>query len=126
MPWKTILKRRLAGGLCAFNSATAVMPWKTAMPFLIPAGRSSLQFGHGCDAVENSNFSPFGPRISFLQFGHGCDAVENTQLEGLAQKYERLQFGHGCDAVENGWGGGRRTQPLRTFNSATAVMPWKT
>ena len=61
-----------------------------------------------------------------LQFGHGGDAVENGQLPNRSHTAEALQFGHGGDAVEN-------KNPMRTtmnrwrsFNSATAVMPWKT
>ncbi len=37
---------------------------------------TSLQFGHGCDAVEMSTISRPWLTISPLQFGHGCDAVE--------------------------------------------------
>ncbi len=46
---------RSAGTGPAFNSATAVMPWKRGRP-RSPTDRGipDLQFGHGCDAVETS------------------------------------------------------------------------
>ena len=63
---------------------------------------STLQFGHGGDAVENSSMSRFlsgWPKT--LQFGHGGDAVENIAATHLGAVQVHLQFGHGGDAVEN-------------------------
>ena len=83
-------------GLQRFNSATAFRPWK-------------ISTARGCLSQCRS-----------LQFGHGCEAVENAGL-GRPNAGVRLQFGHGGEAVENTPAGG---WPF-SFNSATAVMPWK-
>ena len=41
----------------------------------------SLQFGHGCGAVEMLTFLTelISAPITELQFGHGCGAVEMTR-----------------------------------------------
>ena len=86
--------------------------------------RSTLQFGHGCDAVETAKVRTKVAEVYALQFGHGCDAVE-TRLSGLSEEHGKaLQFGHGCDAVETSI---RRATTTREtcFNSATVVTPWK-
>ncbi len=102
MPWKP---SRVASRECtsrpAFNSATAVMPWKLVAD---AAGQRhvTLQFGHGCDAVETPTPNCW-PRAALpLQFGHGCDAVETGPQAVQVNGFEHLQFGHGCDAVETG------------------------
>ncbi len=100
------------------------MPWKLVSPCGKLCPICGLQFGHGCDAVE-TNFDldeSAYPRV--LQFGHGCDAVETWVPTTAAFGRCALQFGHGCDAVETA-----RPRPAAasgpSFNSATAVMPWK-
>ncbi len=86
----------------------------------------NLQFGHGCDAVETvAAAATFTFRFCFLQFGHGCDAVETLAERWLNAAPPPLQFGHGCDAVETAARTGRTSTRCSTFNSATAVMPWK-
>ena len=41
------------------------------------SAHGSLQFGHGCGAVEIAKGQTWkGRRIVMLQFGHGCGAVE--------------------------------------------------
>ncbi len=35
-----------------FNSATAVMPWRSPVMIRVREHKGKLQFGHGCDAVE--------------------------------------------------------------------------
>ena len=61
-----------------------------------------------------------------LQFGHGGDAVENIDMRLQLTQPILLQFGHGGDAVENRSKPPSRRRPTKSFNSATAVMPWKT
>ena len=54
MPWKTTpTPMRAATVQLGFNSATAVMPWKTGVALYGVGGGPKLQFGHGGDAVEN-------------------------------------------------------------------------
>ena len=86
-----------------FNSATALKPWRTFLIRVTPDEFTELQFGHGVEAVENSNYTGFIWRgIYELQFGHGVEAVENH--------YARRRHGR------RGLG----------FNSATALKPWRT
>ncbi len=59
-----------------FNSATAVMPWRFNIEIPIELDTDSLQFGHGCDAVEMVLATTGATSTRVLQFGHGCDAVE--------------------------------------------------
>src|SRR5262245_25358114 len=79
-----------------------MMPWKTPLPVMLPATGSRLQFGHGDDAVEDAPTAGSRGRRSPLQFGHGDDAVEDPLLSSPLL-----------------------SSPLG-FNSATAMMPWKT
>src|ERR1700722_8109481 len=39
---------------------------------------------------------------------------------------QQLQFGHGVEAVENRSGPSRRRRASESFNSATALKPWRT
>ena len=99
-PWKPAFRRLWGAVRACFNSATVVTPWKP-------------------DPVANA----FKALVT-LQFGHGCDAVETNGVLCFEEEEHRLQFGHGCDAVETGsvrheWRG------FRCFNSATVVTPWK-
>ncbi len=72
--------------------------------FYVKRKIETLQFGHGCDAVEIiSTFWGSGFSYSGLQFGHGCDAVEMEAISAPQVILETLQFGHGCDAVEIAW-----------------------
>ena len=115
-------------------------------------GKEKLQFGHGTEAVENArkcgvsmsgrkSFNsatalrpwktnrsvPSGNRFARLQFGHGTEAVENVQAtQPLAGKSLKLQFGHGTEAVENQSSVPQRQRGGFSFNSATALRPWKT
>ncbi len=43
----------------------------------------------------------------------------------MSTKELRLQFGHGCDAVEIKTHRETFRRSTRSFNSATAVMPWR-
>src|SRR5437763_839645 len=63
-----------------------------------------------------------------LQFGHGVDDVEDDPVTAAAKAVEFIviQFGHGVDAVEDPGGGPHQHRVLGSFNSATALMPWKT
>ena len=110
-----------------FNSATAVMPWKT---HFAASGhrrrRRRLQFGHGGDAVENRE-SWAGDRKTLCFNSATAVMPWKTGLNAAAvAKAHELQFGHGGDAVENGRCSRKRPDHLPSFNSATAVMPWKT
>ena len=69
-------------GITRFNSATAVMPWKTGKIADALNEGAVLQFGHGGDAVENDGNRAMRCQIKQgLQFGHGGDAVENSAAE---------------------------------------------
>ncbi len=59
-----------------FNSATAVMPWRSDGFLPDAIALLPLQFGHGCDAVEINSARASRKPTRWLQFGHGCDAVE--------------------------------------------------
>ncbi len=61
-----------------------------------------------------------------LQCGHGSDAVENLHRPGRQTRRRRLQCGHGSDAVENRCGKGEPGSGSWCFNAATAVTPWRT
>jgi len=52
MPWRPVRARHGGVPVWRFNSATAVMPWRPVLASLVLNGSSSLQFGHGGDAVE--------------------------------------------------------------------------
>ncbi len=150
MPWRS---KCLGFGLnlqVGFNSATAVMPWRCVADENDKRDVPTLQFGHGCDAVEippvynppENSIPGFNSATAVmpwrcpsrscpkwldaaLQFGHGCDAVEIWYITEPQLNVLQLQFGHGCDAVEIGR---RRAGPVadqQCFNSATAVMPWR-
>ena len=70
--------KRAGAAAVGFNSATAVMPWKTRSSARWRRTFSSvLQFGHGGDAVENLTEASVWEALLELQFGHGGDAVEN-------------------------------------------------
>ena len=69
-------------------------------------------------------FGLFAPGM--LQFGHGGEAVENSSISSPPPFAFWLQFGHGGEAVENAMGRVRRIGQKHSFNSATAVRPWKT
>src|SRR5947199_154503 len=91
-------------GPCSFNSGQALMPWRTVQGAEAVAKAVSLQFGHGFDAVEDLARQRVGHRgYDGLQFGHGFDAVEDTRFRSAAAAGPRLRF-----------------------NSATALMPWRT
>jgi len=62
--------------------------------------RSSLQWGHGDEAVEEADRPPRPIASSRLQWGHGDEAVE--ELHGDVYQY-----------ASSG------------FNGATAMKPWK-
>ncbi len=63
-----------------FNAATAVTPWRTAVPAEPWRSMAALQCGHGSDAVENPPVNGDDPAdADSLQCGHGSDAVENNE-----------------------------------------------
>ena len=85
-----------------FNSATAVMPWKTPSVAVDRVHRLVLQFGHGGDAVENGGIGG----STGLPFGRFNSATAVMPWKtGLRPEAAGNQL---------------------RFNSATAVMPWKT
>ena len=111
----------------AFNSATAVMPWKTR-----------LEVVHRCRLIRRAFNSatavmPWKPLISWDErFGRPLSFNSATAVmpwktlgSALPQALITLQFGHGGDAVENGGVVSCDPAVPGTFNSATAVMPWK-
>ena len=60
-----------------------------------------LQWGHGDEAVEETNSVAFAASATTLQWGHGDEAVEESlrqRGEGLTP--QELQWGHGDEAVE--------------------------
>ena len=63
---------------------------------------------------------------SSLQFGHGGDAVDDKTILDAIAANEALQFGHGGDAVDDPFVPWTRRPQLACFNSATAVTPWMT
>ena len=76
-------------------------PWRTTVALMKKASQSSLQWGHGDDAVENPVPFELEAQASELQWGHGDDAVENLLPHTPSAKGSPLQWGHGDDAVEN-------------------------
>ena len=86
-----------------------------------------LQFGHGVEAVENGLSIHLAQHHNDeLQFGHGVEAVENKVRRPVSPRDIPLQFGHGVEAVENAIGRRPRASPMSSFNSATALKPWRT
>ena len=51
-PWRLKLYKVLGISSDAFNSATAVKPWRRALAESELIRENSLQFGHGGEAVE--------------------------------------------------------------------------
>ena len=86
--------------MCGFNSATAVKPWRQAIPGLCRYC--------GCSFNSATAVKPWRPRLY----------LEKDSDEVL------LQFGHGGEAVETTNHRAFRANRVR-FNSATAVKPWR-
>ena len=114
--------------MTTFNSATAVKPWRTtARSLAASADRARLQFGHGGEAVENERY---GGKVNVddgLQFGHGGEAVENSDAQ-IAGCVGVATF-NSATAVKPWRTGLQRHMSIaidRPFNSATAVKPWRT
>jgi len=84
-----------------------------------------LQFGHGSEAVETKRKVGSISGCAMLQFGHGSEAVETFRPGNLYRSYVRLQFGHGSEAVETPTAAAAPEIASVSFNSATAVKPWK-
>ena len=102
------------------------MPWKTSGSTRSAPRPAKLQFGHGGDAVENDKQSFPLTAVHVLQFGHGGDAVENARRP-LPKRL--LAGGFNSATAVMPWKTWKRiTEPdsCKGFNSATAVMPWKT
>src|SRR5208282_2632316 len=100
-------------------------PWKSAMVLHADGTLSTLQWGHGDEAVEELS-KPFHrfPQRS-LQWGHGDEAVEEEEgFRGAGG--ERPGF-NGATAMKP-WKR-RGAPPCRGssagFNGATAMKPWK-
>ena len=127
MPWKTATFHRRASRERSFNSATAVMPWKTPCNADVTNAARKLQFGHGGDAVENARF-PSCPMVLLASFNSATAVMPWKTYESMIRMRLAvwLQFGHGGDAVENVLAGVHVLVRPLGFNSATAVMPWKT
>src|SRR5689334_23023853 len=89
--------------------------------------RSTLQFGHGTEAVEISGRLVVVPLTwSMLQFGHGTEAVEICPGDSPPRaSHFMLQFGHGTEAVEIRARGLLARLWKSRFNSATALKPWR-
>ena len=127
------------------------MPWKITGEAFSGEAVDNLQFGHGGDAVENSNrrceinawertfnsatavmpwkmrSRPMVNRCTTSSF-NSATAVMPWKIEAGQKKFRLtscLQFGHGGDAVENRRLRRPKATPPAAFNSATAVMPWK-
>ena len=83
---------------------------------------------HGGEAVETFDRTPpTGIGEPVLQFGHGGEAVENVYRFCAAMR-RKLQFGHGGEAVETHSDASAdflRRGNVSSFNSATAVKPWR-
>src|SRR5438128_1957612 len=104
-PWRTQCLDTGRPGSLGFNAATAMTPWRTGSRDWRWLQNSSLQCGHGDDAVENTTelrqdsgagqcfnaataMTPwrtwwqcrFCGFCSSLQCGHGDDAVENHNV----------------------------------------------
>ena len=65
-----------------------------------PMSATSLQFGHGGEAVETRTRHVQQFQRGPLQFGHGGEAVETARGTLRRAKAKLLQFGHGGEAVE--------------------------
>jgi len=100
-PWKHVRRGASVVDSAAFNSATAVKPWKLPGAEKMTRTELYLQFGHGSEAVETATYFAPIPQHSGLQFGHGSEAVETRDEIWLGETFFRsLQFGHGSEAVE--------------------------
>jgi len=84
-----------------------------------------LQFGHGSEAVETCCDPTYDQAVNGLQFGHGSEAVETTRSSALFGP-ERFSF-NSATAVKPWKPGGAYPGAVQKycFNSATAVKPWK-
>ncbi len=125
MPWKPPRRGGGVARLVPFNSATAVMPWKLDELNGHRGPPGTLQFGHGCDAVETGpgrrnraeGGGPFNSATAVMPWKPSADSwVSRTRrsfnsatavmpgkpamISGSADSSPALQFGHGCDAVE--------------------------
>ena len=86
----------------SFNAATAMRPWRTFLGDSTHRAASTLQCGHGHEAVENGGEGAEKDAVAqLLQCGHGHEAVENKMLLETATHSSWLQCGHGHEAVEN-------------------------
>src|SRR5208337_1216591 len=75
-------------------------PWKRAFPDDVCQGNSWLQWGHGDEAVEESDKPKIKRPRKPLQWGHGDEAVEEIQGWRDSRWPIPLQWGHGDEAVE--------------------------
>ncbi len=80
-PWVTRGSALTSPAISSFNSATAVTPWVTGSSNRVYRSNSSLQFGHGGDAVGDRRLHRGRHPIRWLQFGHGGDAVGDAALD---------------------------------------------
>jgi len=83
-----------------FNGATAMKPWKRDQPCFRRDPPHSLQWGHGDEAVEETEPMWLGGPATRLQWGHGDEAVEEDVKNTVRFTRNMLQWGHGDEAVE--------------------------
>jgi len=76
-------------------------PWKSEAATVTSPLATSLQWGHGDEAVEELVSASSLRSISMLQWGHGDEAVEEgSAIVAGSGTYFQLQWGHGDEAVE--------------------------
>ena len=109
----------------SFNGATAMKPWKRWRRRSACRTRPSLQWGHGDEAVEESEVQTDVKDSSELQWGHGDEAVEEDEAHHATAASYQLQWGHGDEAVEEARGWVILVCDRHRFNGATAMKPWK-
>ena len=102
-----------------FNSATAAEPWRSqrvaSTSGLMQAASIRPRLRSRGDLIE---VIPHVVSAETLQFGHGCGAVEMKPAAAMAISVRALQFGHGCGAVEISPG-----PPSEVFVSAASIRP---
>ena len=105
MPWRGRLGSWSRSGSRCFNGATARMPWRGSIGETSPGHFSTLQWGHGTNAVESgAHGGAGGPgRVASMGPRHECRGEGEAWL--IPYKRSELQWGHGTNAVERALGG---------------------
>src|SRR6266404_3349326 len=100
-------------------------PWRLNRCRCSSSSPSSLQWGHGHEAVEISRKKWPGLVGNSLQWGHGHEAVEIPTDVARLVLDRLLQWGHGHEAVEITFADAFSSCPFVGFNGATAMRPWR-